>query len=71
MFDRKLADHLVIGDLNALVGRDATLIATMTPQLRYRPVNPRPSFGRSGQRKKPRLGSRGFLTNGRHGGWGA
>jgi hypothetical protein len=33
MFDRKLADHLVIGDLDALVGRDATLIAAMTPQL--------------------------------------
>ena len=36
MFDRKLADHLVIGDLDALVGRDATLIAAMTPQLPYR-----------------------------------
>jgi hypothetical protein len=33
MFDRKLADHLVIGDLDALVGRDAKLIAAMTPQL--------------------------------------
>ena len=33
MFARKLADHLVIGDLDALVGRDATLIAAMTPQL--------------------------------------
>jgi hypothetical protein len=33
MFDRKLADHLVIGDLDALVRRDATLIAAMTPQL--------------------------------------
>jgi hypothetical protein len=53
MFDRKLADHLVIGDLDALVGRDATLIAAMTPQLPYRAVNPRPPFGRLGQRKAP------------------
>ena len=30
MFDRKLTDHLVIGDLDALVGGDATLIAAMT-----------------------------------------
>ena len=41
MFDRKLADHLVIGDLDALIGGGATLIAAMTPQLPYRPVNPR------------------------------
>jgi len=40
MFDRKLADHLVIGDLDALVGRDATLIAAMTPQLQYRAGQP-------------------------------
>jgi hypothetical protein len=61
MFDRKLADHLVIGDLDALVGRDATLIAAMTPQLQYRAGQPSATVRSIGTKKSPGFGSRGFL----------
>ena len=56
MFDRKLADHPVIGDLDALVGRDATLIAAMTPQLPYRAGQPSATVRSIGTKKSPGLG---------------
>ena len=56
MFDRKLADHLVTGDLDALVGRDATLIAAMTPQLPYRAGQPSATVRSIGAKKSPGLG---------------
>ena len=56
MFARKLADHLVIGDLDALVGRDATLIAAMTPQLPYRAGQPSATVRSIETKKSPGLG---------------
>ena len=56
MFDRKLADHPVIGDLDALVGRDATLIAAVTPQLPYRAGQPSATVRSIGTKKSPGLG---------------
>ena len=56
MFDRKLADHLVIGDLDALVGRDATLIAAVTPQLPYRAGQPSATVRSIETKKSPGLG---------------
>ena len=60
MFDRKPADHLVIGDLDALVGRDAALIAAMTPQLPYRAGQPSATVRSIGTKKSPGLGVSGL-----------
>ena len=71
MFDRKLADHLVIGDLDALVGRDATLIAAMTPQLPYRAGQPSATVRSIGTKKSPGLGVGASLDERKARGWGA
>jgi hypothetical protein len=68
MFDRKLADHLVIGDLDALVGRDATLIAAMTPQLQYRAGQPSATVRSIGTKKSPGLGVGASLDERKAGG---
>jgi hypothetical protein len=67
MFDRKLADHLVIGDLDALVGR-ATLIAAMTPQLPYRAGQPSATVRSIGTKKSPGLGVGASLDERKAGG---